>query len=188
MAYEVEMKAWVDDWPGLEAVIRQRCVFQRAFRKTDRYFRLRSPLRRLVSRTRFRLRIDDRATYVTYKDKRLRGSAEINLEREFAVDDTDAFVELASRLGFAEFYGKVKEGLRFAYDDLVVEISRVEGLGAFLEVEYLDENSDASVHGLAADRISAFIADCGIDPSRIEPRPYQQLLREARHSRRAHSR
>ncbi|MFW5685536.1 MAG: class IV adenylate cyclase [Spirochaetota bacterium] len=172
MPYEVEMKAWIDDWHSVERRLRDACVFERSFRKEDRYYS--------ANDSTFRLRLDDGAATVTYKEKSIRGGVEFNLEREFAVDDPDAFVDLVVRLGCREQHAKVKEGLHFVRDDLTVELVRVEGLGDFLEVEYLHPDDDEQRHEDAARRIRAFIEQLGVDPTRIEGRPYVELLQRAR--------
>lgn len=174
MAYEVEMKAWVDDWAAVEARLRATCTFSRAFRKEDRYFAPADDARL------FRVRVDGEAAYVTYKEKRIADGAEVNLEREFGVDDAGAFVDFVTRFRAREEFAKVKEGLHFDHDGLTVELVRVEGLGEFLEVELVHESDDPAVHRRAVERIRAFLADVGIRPERIEEQPYMKLLRERR--------
>ncbi|MFW5743550.1 MAG: CYTH domain-containing protein [Spirochaetota bacterium] len=192
MAYEIEMKAWVLDWEALEATLRDRCTFERLFRKEDRYFATPDG-EGLV-----RVRIDaapgsaGRAlgggscgAYVTSKEKHVHEGMERNLEREFGVDDAEAFIDLVTSFGCRETFAKTKAGLRFTRDGLTVELARVQGLGDFLEVECVvaDDNAaegDAARHREAAARIRAFFSELGVPDERIEPRPYMQLLRERR--------
>lgn len=180
MAYEVEMKAWAGDWERLERWLRDHAVFERSFRKEDRYFR--SQGRTRAPGQVFRLRVDDGGACVTFKEKSVREGMELNMEREFSVDDAAAFLELTDRLGCREEFAKVKEGLHFDYDGLTVELVHVHELGDFLEVEVVHEEADGEVHADAASRIRAFFAEAGIPDERIEPRPYMQLLRERRES------
>ena len=172
MAYETEMKAWVDDWEAVERYLRGHCVFERRFRKEDRYFSLGKRL--------FRIRADGRKAYVTFKEKSVRDGTEFNMEREFGVDDADAFGDLAAWLGCRESFAKAKEGLHFVHGDLTVELVHVEELGDFLEVEYVHDDNDADRHADAASRIRTFLAEAGIDERRIEAQPYMKLLREVR--------
>lgn len=189
MAYEIEMKAWVDDWEALEATLRDRCTFERSFRKEDRYFA--SPDGEGLFRVRSDGRRADAATraYVTSKEKDVHDGMERNLEREFSVDDAEAFIDLVTSFGCRETFAKVKAGLRFTRDGLTVELARVEGLGDFLEVECVveDENAaerdaagEAALHRDTAARIRAFFSELGVADARIESRPYMQLLRERR--------
>lgn len=178
MAYEIEMKAWVDDWAAVERALRDRCTFERSFRKDDRYF---APP---DGEGLFRVRIDAGAPgnhgpgYVTYKEKEVRDGVEVNLEREFGVDDAEAFVEFVTSFRCRETFAKVKEGLHFSHDGLTVELVRVEGLGDFLEVECVV--ADDGGHHETAERIRAFVRELGIADERIESRPYMKLLRERR--------
>lgn len=174
MAYETEMKAWIDDWTPVERYLRETCTFERSFRKEDRYYE--------TNGSTFRLRVDGSKAYVTYKDKTVSSGTEFNMEREFGVDDADAFVDLAEHIGCDEVFAKVKNGLHFAHGDLTVELVHVEGLGDFLEVEFVHTDDDSERHTDAAHRIRAFLRDAGVDPTRIEPEPYMKLLREVRSS------
>ncbi len=184
MAYEVEMKAWVDDWKALEATLRERSGFRRSFRKEDRYYRMDVERNEDATLKRadpgFRIRMEGERACVTFKRKSRRGSAEVNLEREFRVDDTRAFLDLMMRTGYFQEFAKVKEGLRFEHDGLVAELAHVEELGDFLEVESIGANDDEAAHATAVRRITAFMTDCGIGSDRIEERPYMTLLRTAR--------
>lgn len=195
MAYEIEMKAWVDDWEAVEAYLRRACTFEREFRKEDRYFLPpqavdgegsgdeagESPgVNRRPEPRYFRIRIDGTKAYVTFKEKETRHGMERNLEREFTVDDAAAFVHLMERVGCYEAFAKVKEGLHFADGGLTVELVHVEELGDFLEVEFVHADDDDELHERAAAQIRRFFADAGIPDDRVEAEPYMKLLREAR--------
>lgn len=184
MAYEIEMKAWVDDWKALEAALADRCAPEGSFRKEDRYFVPPD------GEGLFRVRTDGRGAYVTYKEKDVRDGVEVNLEREFGVDDAEAFTEFVTSFRCRETFAKVKEGRRFSYEGLTVELAHVEELGDFLEVECVVAESggrqtagDEAAHRETADRIRAFVRALGIADDRIESRPYMQLLRERRRRR-----
>ena len=173
MKYEVELKAWIDDWDAVKARLHEECLFIRDFRKADRYFSRSGEPERETS---FRVRLDNGGAIVTFKDKSLRDRMEYNQEREFTVDDAEAFVELVERTGCRQYASKVKEGLEFRYGGLTVELVRVEELGEFVEIEVMEESGRAELHKRAAARIRAFLDLIGIDPSRIEQRSYVSLL------------
>ena len=199
MAYEVEMKAWVDDWPRLEAYLRRTCTYIRRFRKSDRYFRApsvrpsenataprgESAADRESSRSHFRVRMDDSVAAVTFKDRSVRDDAEINLEREITVSDAAGFIELMERMGCEATYEKIKDGLHFTYDGLTVELVHVRELGDFLEVEFVDSDSETeeAAYASSASRIRAFIERAGIDASRIERQQYRIMLGRVRAQR-----
>lgn len=189
MAYETEMKAWVDNWDAVEAHLRERLAFNRAFRKEDRYFVSRHAKAqgsgvaedvRGPSGPMFRLRLDGERAVVTFKAKSVREDIEFNQEQEFYVDDPHAFAAFAQHIGFRQQTQKVKQGLSFSDGDLHVELVEIVGLGRFLEVEFVHENDDPDLHEEAASRIRSVLALAGIPDSHIEPKPYNQLLRQRR--------
>lgn len=174
MRYEIELKAWVEDWDSLEIRLRETCEFIREFHKSDRYFR--SPVG-TEQDTSFRLRRDNDGVVVTFKEKRPRNGVEYNREREFGVGDAEAFLELVERIGCVEYASKVKTGLEFRSDGMTVELVRVDGLGSFLEIEIIEQTSDTAVHEQAALRIRSFLRGTGISADRIEELSYVNLLR-----------
>ncbi len=174
MRYEIELKAWVEDWDALETRLRATCEFIREFHKSDRYFRRPADAERDTS---FRLRRDNDGAVVTFKEKRPRDGVEYNRERESGVDDADVFLELVERVGCIEYASKIKNGLEFRSDGMTVELVRVKGLGSFLEIEIIEHTSDASVHEQAALKIRAFLGRTGISEGQIEERSYVDLLR-----------
>ena len=174
MGYEIELKAWVDDWDAVETRLRATCTFIREFHKSDRYFRVRSGGEKETS---FRLRRDDDAAVVTFKEKRPRDGVEYNREREFSVDDAEAFLELVERVDCVEYAAKIKTGLEFQSDGMTVELVRLDGLGSFLEIEIIEHTSDSAVHEEAAQRIRSFLRSTGISEDRLEPQSYVDLLR-----------
>lgn len=95
----------------------------------------------------FRIRIDDGSAMCTFKDRTLSNGMEVNREVEFALTDVEAFLELVKRLGCRLFSCKVKDGKRYHHDrcdgtTLTVELSLIEGLGVFLEVERVVDDSE----------------------------------------------
>ena len=173
MKYEVELKAWIDDWAQVEARLRELCLFVREFRKADRYFsRSGDP----DHGTSFRVRLDNGGALVTFKEKSYRNRMEFNREREFTVDDAAAFVELVERTGCREYASKIKEGYEFRYGGLTVELVRVTDVGEFIEIEVMEESSSREVHDRTAARIRTFLELVGISPDRIEERSYLALL------------
>jgi adenylate cyclase class 2 len=178
MAYETEMKAWVENWGELEAELRKRCTFNRSFTKRDRYFRSTDPEKAPPGGPTFRLREDDSTSTITFKTKTIRDGFEFNNEQEFHVDNPSAFVAFAHRLGFESDISKVKHGLSFTDHDLHLELVEIEGLGRFLEIEFVHADESEDLHKEAAERIKSVFESLPVDMKRIEDRPYNQLLRE----------
>lgn len=177
-AYETEMKVWVDDWAAVEAALRERGAFRGAFVKEDRYFRSTDPVLAPPDGPTFRIRVQDETATVTFKEKNREHGVEFNVEREFVIDDVNAFVHLVGVLGYVDDISKRKSGLGFDFDDLHVELVRVDGLGEFIEVESVSGDGDRDGRDAAAERIRSLLASLPVDMSRVEDRPYTQMLRE----------
>ncbi|NBB91485.1 MAG: class IV adenylate cyclase [Spirochaetes bacterium] len=176
--YEVELKAWVDDVTDLQMRLESQCTYLREFDKRDRYFTApECSADPGAVPQRFRLRRDGEKLVCTYKQKDLGQSVEVNVEREFEVSDEDAFLGLVRRLGCTPFVDKHKEGRQYEYNGLTVELSVVQGLGSFLEIERLlgDDASDVERASAGAE-VRAALETFGVGAERIEARPYTQML------------
>jgi len=173
MGYEIELKAWVDDWDAMETLLRARCEFVRRFRKSDRYF---CPSNGDTRNSAFRLREEGERALVTFKQKQIRDGIEYNREREFHVDDSEAFIELVQRAGCSQFSAKTKVGMEFRADGMTIDLVTVETVGDFIEVEIIESSEDPRTHARAARRIRKFFAETGISVDRIESRPYLALI------------
>jgi adenylate cyclase class 2 len=176
--YEVELKAWIDEPEVMRARLDELCSFRREYDKRDRYFaapRCAADPGWLPQQ--FRLRRDDERLVCTFKQKGVEEGVEVNLEREFDVSDEESFVGLIRRLGCTPLVDKHKQGRQYEYRGLTVELSWVHSLGTFLEIEKLvpDDAGDAERDAAGAEVRDA-LASLGVDPDRIEERPYTRML------------
>ncbi|MDA3947651.1 MAG: class IV adenylate cyclase [Spirochaeta sp.] len=175
MGVEVEIKAHVDDYPALTARLREIGTFGREYVKEDYYFS-RSPT---PKGARFRLRFDDGEWICTAKQKTLVDGVEQNVEREFSVSDGGAFRRFAEDLGFSVVVEKRKHGSSWLVDDVVVEVSSVNEIGRFVELELVlpDDSSETDLVS-ARTRLHTLLERVGISRDRIETRPYTQMIYE----------
>lgn len=183
---EVELKAWIDDPPAVQAALAARFRFAGDYRKEDLYFRLASPAaRKAGAPIEFRLRIENGAAIVTSKEKRIDGGIEVNRETEFEVSDPLAFEAFARYLGARPFVRKVKVGRLYeaaagqmpgGSRPVHLELSAVERLGTFLEIEKLIDSEEPAAIAAARAEIRALLASLGIGPEKIEPRYFIDLL------------
>jgi adenylate cyclase class 2 len=103
---------------------------------------------------------------------------EINDEREFSVSDGDAFEELLRRLGLQKGMEKNKRGWAWIWDGVTMELTEVEGLGRFVELEIITDDDSNEAIAAARTRLLALLRKIGVKKDRIEPRYYTEMLRE----------
>jgi adenylate cyclase class 2 len=190
MSFEIELKAWADDPDGLRARLFSFVGLGTSFEKADAYWFFTGSDRSIpLSGVRIRreTRIDpagrvSHALWVTYKVKEIREGMEINDEREFSVSDDAAFEELLRRLGLEKGIEKNKKGWAWAWEGITTELTEVEGLGWFVELEIItDDNSNEAVSA-ARLRLFELLHKIGVKKDRIEPRYYTEMLREKANS------
>lgn len=177
MNTEIEIKAWADDPAGLKKRIPRLPARQiREYDKLDIYFRL---LEGGLLKQELRLRSDAGSALVTLKDKQLRNGLEINAEREFTVSEPEHFTWLLDRSGYKEFIRKRKTGTAWQYGRYLIELSEVEGLGFFVELEWLTGAGVREEDIQQADKeLRAILSRLEIPDGKIEPRRYTAMLAE----------
>ncbi|MDR1256395.1 MAG: class IV adenylate cyclase [Spirochaetaceae bacterium] len=196
MAFEIELKAWVDDRKAVEKRAGELAEFTADFEKEDVYW---VPVSRsgmgggaLLSGSGVRIRRETLKAQgaaarshvlVTYKTKEVRGGVEVNDEKEFTVTGLPAFEELLRRMGFEAGISKKKRGRSWRYgggaDGITVEISDVERLGCFMELEIMAGDNGANTVNAAREKLLSFLKLAGIGEDRIETRYYNEMLKEA---------
>jgi adenylate cyclase class 2 len=119
-----------------------------------------------------------RIVLVTCKGKEVRDGIEVNDEREFRVSGDRAFGEFLSRLGLVPVKRKRKRGWSWRAEGINAELSLVEGLGWFIELEIIEAGRDENTVRAARERLLAFLAKTGIPESAIETRYYTEMLEQ----------
>lgn len=174
--YEIELKVHVEEPGSLKALLDRSCEFRESYDKYDVYYAYpRGQARERADKT-FRVRKNGDSCAVTIKEKRLEGGIETNLEKEFTVSSWELFTWFIEDLGCARKIVKIKRGDLYAMGDINLELSLVEGLGWFLEVEKLVSADDPAQHEAARREILAVLGKLGIREDRIEPRYYTDML------------
>jgi adenylate cyclase class 2 len=175
---EIELKAWVDDPVSLESRLAAMGEFCGRSEKRDWYWSL--PGADVQGgRRKFRVRDEDGVQTVTFKDKTLSGSVEVNHEREFRVAPADAFIELMQRAGSLELSRKRKSSKKYRVGSCLVESVTIEGLGDFIEIEILTEEAGPVAVDRAKSELLAVLDEAGIPRNALEARFYSDLLAEA---------
>ena len=185
MTIEIELKAWVQDPLELKKNLSSLAIFKGSFEKNDVYYNLEDP--RLISDSSgygVRVRkvtsgfkgISKEANLVTYKSKEVRDGIEVNNEKEFEVPSASLFEEFLMALGLKERIRKKKKGFCFDYNGITAELTEVEGLGWFIELEMLLSAKDNEKIENGRARLLDFLDQLEIPRESIESRSYSTML------------
>jgi len=190
---EIEIKAHVTDHAATEKTIRKIARFSKETVKKDIYWKKDAAGPAVESTesvdepkpVKVRIRDEDGQTTVTYKRKELQGPIEVNDEQEFVISDRRPFETLLTDIGFAPYVSKGKKTRSFNYvadggTAVTIELSQVEGLGWFVELEILADSPDGAETARAQEILRRTLALCGIGEEAIESRYYTELLAGSR--------
>jgi len=111
--------------------------------------------------------------FLTYKEIKDPGRNEEFDEIEIGVSDPEKAMEILRRLGFKEDVIVRKRRLVYRLEDVTFELSNVEGLGGFLDIEVISDDVKT-----AKEKIWNVANALGLSEKDVEPRLYQELLKE----------
>ncbi|MEX2442671.1 MAG: class IV adenylate cyclase [Alkalispirochaeta sp.] len=176
MAVEVELKAWVQNPDEMRERLRQLGTPHRRYVKEDRYFGVGTT----PEDARYRLRFDDNRWTCTFKQKEIRDGIEENHETEFDVSDGEAFESFLVSLGLRCIVTKRKEGESFRVDGVLAELSHVDYVGWFVELEVIltDESQPTAISG-ARSALTQLFQRLGLSLESVESRSYNRMIYEA---------
>jgi adenylate cyclase class IV len=189
----------VDDVPTTENKINEFAKYIGLTEKHDTYWRKKN--------TEIGIRIRQetgKPIIATWKEKNLRqNDFELNTEREFIIASTDFtndtipndknvnslkialsnFEDFLKTSDFEISLQKYKSTKTWhhkteEFDLITIEISYVEFLGHFIEIEILSEKNDDETISMAQNCLHETLQKCRISKDRIETRYYWQLLKE----------
>ena len=193
---EIELKAHVEDPAATEKKIKAFATFSGETEKFDAYWTNNAGGNQQTTQNpvKVRIREEEGATVVTYKKKERRGSIEVNDEKEFTIDNREAFETLITDLGFSRDSLKHKKTKSFdfiAHDGadgagtthVTVELSLVEPLGTFVEIEILKDDPDLETIERSRKILKETLKRCGISEGAIEMRYYTEMIAEANRAR-----
>jgi predicted adenylyl cyclase CyaB len=170
MAIEIESKAWVDNPEELRKSLREKYSYIGEYIKNDTYYTLPGKSETL------RVRRQDDDCIVTFKKKSREGGIEENLETEFTVSDCEAFEQLISKTNCREYFRKRKKSEVFTWNDFTIELSHVDRLGWFIEVEKLMDNDVTDEKLKVKKEIQEIMKSLNVTEEKIESRFYSELL------------
>ncbi|WP_457750449.1 class IV adenylate cyclase [Thermococcus sp.] len=111
--------------------------------------------------------------FLTYKEIKDPGRNEEFDEIEIGVSDPDKVMEILRRLGFKEDVIVRKRRLVYRLEGVTFELNNVEGLGSFLDIEVISDDVK-----IAKEKIWNVANALGLSREDVEPRLYQELLKE----------
>jgi len=181
---EIELKAHVADPAATEKKIGTFATFRRETEKFDAYWTNGNAARKAVK---VRIREEGGITVVTYKKKERQGAIEVNDEKEFSIDNREAFETLITDLGFSCDSLKHKKTKSFDYvvsdgadsTRVTVELSLVDPIGWFVEIEILKDNPDGETIERSRKILGETLRLCGISEGAIEMRYYTEMIAAA---------
>ncbi|AFL96230.1 putative adenylate cyclase 2 [Thermococcus cleftensis] len=165
---EVEVKFRVDFSSARRAIESIGAAFVREEIQEDVY--LSAPLPELL---RVRRIGNLNRSFLTYKRIADPGRNEEFDELEVEVSSFETTLEILKRLGFKEDVVVKKRRLVYRLGDVTFELSEVEGLGAFLDIEVISDDVEE-----AKRKIWETARGLGLGEEDVEPRLYQELIRE----------
>lgn len=172
MSIEVEIKAWVDDFQTIKGLLDSKYQFVKEYTKEDLYFKGMDSISQKEKEVRIR-RVDG-SSIVTYKERSHQGKVEVNIEKEFKVDNYDNFKYLIEELGYRAYITKTKTGFLYNENGINIELSNVTGLGYFIEIEsVIDEDGDVNRE---TRRIYEILDSLKISRDRVEDQFYVEML------------
>lgn len=174
MANEIEIKARID-YGKAESFLKENAKFKKKYFKKDIYF-AKEQSDNINEMLRLR---KERGGYVfTAKTRKMVEKTEINDEREISVSrraSKNILSFIKEVLGYEEYVKKEKRGKAFIYKGVLVEISKVKGLGEFVELELL--NSEKTQEEQIR-LLKEVLSDLSLSESDIEEKPYVKMLKE----------
>ena len=187
MAAEIELKAHVRDSEAMRLMLDKKAEYRGSFEKEDSYWYSGGPSDLPPSGLRIRrekFTFPDgsakSSVFATFKTKELREGIEINDEQEFEVNPPQAFEEFLGRMGLTQGASKRKKGWAYSYKGINAELAEVEGLGWFMELEIIADNSREETVAEGRKRLLGFLACLGIERDAIESRFYTEMLAGAK--------
>lgn len=177
MNNEIELKAWITNTNLTEEKIKQFATYKGEQIKSDAYWQIEDKPQKL------RIRESENKIFLTYKNKKVEDSIEVNEEIELEISDKNAFEAILQDFDFVKILVKKKTVRIYEYkqenkNPAKIEICLVEGLGWFLEIEIMLTSPTEAEIKTARTELLSILKQCGLTEFDIEPRFYSELLAE----------
>lgn len=182
--FEIELKAKLSDRETVEEKISSFAQYVGITEKSDVYW----TQSRLGHPEKIRLREETgKPLTANYKKKEVRqNQIEVNHEFEFTIGYTSneeqaekekaAFELFLNAAGFSPTMHKHKETKSWKFEDSLIEISYVDKLGDYIEIEILSDTDNSETTQKAHAKLLSVLKKCGVPESDIETRYYSEML------------
>ena len=115
---------------------------------------------------------DTKKSYFCIKRKTIENGIEFNAENETFIEDENVLKLLFEVSDYHQFFQKNKDAFSTYYNDMHLELEKVNGL-TYVEIEVTTEN-------LSADKVrknlEAFVKELGLDPSKRDSRSWMEII------------
>ncbi len=171
---EIEVKGYADD--GVFERVREKFKLIRTEYHEDTYFR--HPCRDFAETDEaLRIRIKrfngHFEAFITYKGPKIDENSKTRKEIEVPISDPDKHLEILESLGFEEVLTIEKTREKYYADKgIVISLDEVEGLGKFIEIEALSNDTESIT--ATVNRLKKILKDLGVE--KFERRSYLELI------------
>lgn len=174
MGREIEVKAEVEEDLS-DRIIGAGGKLLREVTQEDVYFR--HPCRDFAERDEaLRLRVEDGRFTLTFKGRRGGKGAKMREEIEVSVSNFEEAVALFERLGFEKAFVIRKRRKEFLLEGVLVSLDDVEGLGRFVEIEVLLDESSGVDEERLKEKLLNISKKLGIKKERLTTESYLEML------------
>ncbi len=114
-------------------------------------------------------------TVVTYKGPLVDTESKTRKEAETTVDDGDAMAKILRGLGYKPAATVTKQRERYEYQQCVITLDSVTGIGEFIEVEYAEPVSEAEI-ATAREQVTTCLQALAVDSTKSIQQSYLELV------------
>lgn len=190
--YEIELKAHVLSKEKTATKLNSFAQYKAHIEKHDVYWLLGMSENQTHTGITVRIREEQYTTnnkkvkkriLVTHKRKQLKydnnqKAYEVNEEYEFTLKDKTPFEVILQDSGYHIQLVKSKITDTWKYDKATLELSTVENIGDFLEIEFLSETNDENTVSLYQAKLFELLQKSGLSENDIENRYYSEIIEE----------
>jgi adenylate cyclase class 2 len=174
MSMEVEAKAYCEDLSVIEELIKGLgAEYKEEIEQFDTYYN--HPARDFAQTDEaLRIRWVHEKAHLTYKGPKIDDITKTREEIAVEVEDGDHAKEILVKLGFSEVGTVRKIRKKYNFNEFVICMDKVDGLGSFVEMEAQCDSDDSEEVSRLTGNILRTLKEWGLE--KIERKSYLELL------------